>query len=362
MNPWKSPLHQMAQTTKTQLWNDSCSLQELEYSLGHGAVGATTNPVIVGNVLKKELPVWEGRIRQLITDHPSASEEDVAWMIIEAMGLAAARVLLPIFEASHGLKGRLSMQTNPKLWRDGEAMLNQALYFHSLAPNLQVKMPTTRASLKAFEEATYRGVSINSTVGFTVAQSVAVAEAVERGLDRRRKEGLDCSSMNPVCTIMVGRVDDWLKKVAEKQGIITDPGYLEWAGVAVFKHAYQIFQKRGFTTKLLSAAYRNHMHWSEFIGGDVVVTIPCDWQVKFNNSDVTCEDRINKPVDPAVIAELKKKFPDFTKAYDEDGLSPEEFDSYGATRRTLRQFIAAYDEVLLVVRNLMIPDPDLKGK
>lgn len=362
MSQWKSPLHQMAQTTITQLWNDSCSVQELEYSMGHGAVGATTNPVIVGNVLKKELPAWEGRIQQLIKDHPAASEDDVAWMIIEEMGITAARLLLTIFEAHKGLKGRLSMQTNPKFWRDGEAMLKQALYFDTLAPNIQVKMPATRAALPAIEEATYRGVCLNATVSFTVSQAVAVAEAVERGLNRRKKEGLDCSRMNPVCTIMVGRVDDWLKKIAEKKGTITDPGYLEWAGVAVFKNAYRIYRERGYTTKLLSAAYRNHMHWSEFIGGDVVVTIPCDWQMKFNASDVECRDRIHTPVDPAVIAELKKKFPDFSKAYDENGLTPEEFDTYGATRRTLRQFITAYDEVVGIVRNIMIPDPDLKGQ
>ena len=49
--------------------------------------------------------------------------------------------------------------------------------------------------------------------------------------------------MGPVCTIMGGRLDDWLKVVAEKQDIILEPGYLEWAGVAVFKKAYKIFQR-----------------------------------------------------------------------------------------------------------------------
>src|SRR5256885_15203866 len=80
--------------------------------------------------------------------------------------------------------------------------------------------------------------------------------------------------MGPVCIIMVGRVDDWLKMNAEKQNITIDPGYLEWAGVAVFKKAYRIFQERGYRLRLLSAAFRNHMHWSEFIGGDVIIFSP----------------------------------------------------------------------------------------
>ena len=118
------------------------------------------------------------------------------------------------------------------------------------------------------EEATYRGISINATVSFTLPQAIAVAEAVERGLKRREAEGLDITTMGPVCTIMVGRLDDWLKVVMEKEKLSIDPGYLEWAGVAVFKKAYKLYKERGYRLRLLSAAFRNHMHWSEFIGGD----------------------------------------------------------------------------------------------
>jgi len=60
---------------------------------------------------------------------------------------------------------------------------------------------------------------------------------VERGLKRREKEGKDISTMGPVCTIMVGRLDDWMKTVADKQNISADPGVFEWAGVAVMKKA-----------------------------------------------------------------------------------------------------------------------------
>ena len=61
-----SPLRQMTETTPTCLWNDSAALDELTYSITHGAVGATCNPVIVLEVLKKEMGVWTDHIRQLI--------------------------------------------------------------------------------------------------------------------------------------------------------------------------------------------------------------------------------------------------------------------------------------------------------
>ena len=204
-----------------------------------------------------------------------------------------------------------------------------------------MKIPVTHGGLAAIEEATYRGISINATVCFTLPQCIAVAEAVERGFKRREREGKEIATMGPVCTIMVGRLDDWLKVVVERENITIDPGYLEWAGVAVFKKTYQIFRQRGYRIRLLSAAFRNHMHWSEFIGGDVVVSPPYSWQVRFNASDIEVRPRIEDPVQPKILEELVKKFADFRRAYEEGGLSVDDFDGFPPTRRTLRQFIAA---------------------
>ena len=351
---YKSPLQEMAQTTMTDFWNDSCSIAELQYALEHGAVGATTNPVIVKEVLKKEMPSYKERISELIAEMPTATEDDIVWKMNEEMAVAGAKLLLPIFEESNGKKGRISIQTNTKFYRDTQKMLEQAVHFSKLAPNMQVKMPTTKASIAAYEEATYQGVSINGTVSFTVPQAIAVAEAVERGLKRREKEGKDCSMMHPVCTIMVGRVDDWLKSVVERENIIIDPVCLEWAGVAVMKNAYKIYQERGYRTQLLVAAYRNHHQWSEFIGGDISLTIPAKWIKRFNMSDIAVEKKIDQAVEPRIIEQLLKHVPDFKKAYQVDGMKVEEFDDYGAVRKTLLQFLGGYDELIGMIRAEMI--------
>ena len=355
---FKSPLHQMTQTTPTCLWNDSASIQELTYSLEHGAVGATCNPVIVLGVLKKEMAVWRERIQGLIVERPAASEEEIAWEIVREMSAKSAALLRPVFDSQGGRNGRLSIQTDPRLYRDSKAIVAQAEEFSRLAPNMIVKIPVTRAGIPAIEEATYRGISINATVSFTLPQAIAVAEAVERGLKRREKEGKDISSMGPVCTIMVGRLDDWLKVAMERENISVDPGYLEWAGVAVLKKAYRIFRERGYRIRLLSAAFRNHMHWSEFIGGDVVISPPYSWQVRFNSSDIAVQSRIDTPIDARIVDELTRKFSEFRKAYEEEGLRIDEFDSFGATRRTLRQFITACHDLDALVRDFMIPNPD----
>jgi transaldolase len=350
-------------TTVTDYWNDSCAVSELNYALEHGAVGATSNPTIVLDVLRLEWDLWTDRINQLITDNPHWSEEDVTWKVIEEIGIKGAKTLQPVFEQEKGLKGRLSVQTNPANYRNAEKMLEQAIAFHGLAPNIQVKMPATSQGLIGIEEATFHGVNINATVSFTVSQAIAVAEAVKRGMDRRKAEDLPVDDMSPVCTIMVGRVDDWMQAVTKRDGIIVNPQYLPWAGVATFKKAYQIFQERGYHTRLLAAAYRHHLHWSEFIGGDVVLTIPSKWQKLFNASKVEVKPRMDDPVDPAIVDELYERIPDFRKAYDENGMSVKEFDTYGATVRTLRGFIASYHELIQVIREeFMLPNPDVKTK
>jgi len=355
---YKSPLREMTQTTPTCLWNDSASIEELTYSIEHGAVGATCNPVIVLGVLKKEMSLWKDCIHALIREHHTETEDEIAWRLVREISVKGAGLLKPIFDLHHGRNGRLSIQTDPRLYRNAQAIVAQAVEFDQLAPNMVVKIPVTSAGIPAIEEATYRGVSINATVCFTLPQCMAVAEAVERGLRRRESEGKDISTMGPVCTIMVGRLDDWLKVVAEKDNITINPGHLEWAGVAVFKKTYQIFRERGYRIRLLSAAFRNHMHWSEFIGGDVVISPPHSWQVRFNASDVAVSNRIDEPVEPGIVDGLSKKFRDFRRAYGEGGLSVDEFDGFGPTVRTLRQFIAACHDLDNLVRDFMLPNPD----
>jgi transaldolase len=355
---YKSPLHEMTQSMPTCLWNDSASIQELKYSIEHGATGATCNPVIVLGVLQKEMALWRDRILALIKERPTATEDEIAWQLVREVSVKSAALLRPIFDAQRGKNGRLSIQTDPRLFRDSRAIVDQAVEFSQLAPNMIVKIPVTRAGIPAIEEATYLGVSINATVCFSLPQCVAVAEAVEQGLKRREREGKEIAGMGPVCTIMVGRLDDWLKVLLDKENIAIDPGYLEWAGVAVFKKTYQLFRERGYRIRLLSAAFRNHMHWSELMGGDIVISPPYSWQVRFNASDIEVRSRIDDPVDPKIIAELSRKFADFGRANSEDGLMIEEFDSFGPTRRTLRQFISACHDLDALVRDFLIPNPD----
>lgn len=354
----KTPWEQMAEHSPTVLWNDSPVEVELSASIGWGAVGATCNPVIAITALKAEPELWAGHIRAHLATHPTATEDEVGWAMVRKMSVEGAKLLEPAFDQYNGRNGRLSIQTDPRFHRDPERLADQAVEFSRLARNIIVKIPVTAAGVVAIEDAVFRGVNINATVSFTVSQAIAVAEAIERGMDRREAEGLDTSTMGHVCTIMVGRTDDWLKQVIKRDGLDVDPAVCDWAGVAAFKHAYEIYQQRGYRTRLLVAAFRNHMHWSEVIGGDVVISPPFAWQEKANASGISGEARMHNPVAPEILSELRRIGPEFAKAYDVDGMSHAEFDTYGATVRTLRQFLQANTELEQFVRDVALPNPD----
>ena len=190
MTALDSPLLRMTQETPTQYWNDSCAVDELAYAVERGATGATSNPSIVLDVMKKEKAHWvaagsRARRREPDVDRGGADLGDRRG----DGGPRARRCSCPSSSGPGGRHGRLSVQTNPANHRDPARMVEQAVRFAGLAPNIQVKFPATAAGIVAIEEATFRGVNINATVSFTVPQALAAAEAVERGLDRRAAAG-----------------------------------------------------------------------------------------------------------------------------------------------------------------------------
>lgn len=335
-------------------WNDSGVPSELGEAVALGAVGGTSNPVIVSQAAKANPQLCLPIIERLLIENPTAIEDDIAWKLIHELGRASAKQLLPVYEATKGGKGFLSMQVNPKFYPNRDLMVAQAVELSRLAPNIAIKAPATDVGIAAMEEMTARGVRVNATVSFSVAQALAVSDAFARGLKRAKTAGLNADAIRPYITIMIGRVDDQLKRAADAQKIETTPGVLDWGGIAVFKHAHRLFKADGRPGTLLAAAYRHEGHWSQIIGRDVLQTIPYTWWTGFNTSKTAPRLTLDDPVDDKIVHELRTKFPDFIKAHDADGLKPAEFLSYGATVHTLQQFLGGYADLLTIVRAVMV--------
>jgi transaldolase len=338
----------------TDFWNDSCDPRELSDALEHGAVGATSNPVIVGQVVEADRDTWFGVLDALVRDAPHASEEEIAWRLVREVARRASSLLDPVYRATGGLAGFLSVQVDPKWFRNADRMIEHAAALVGAAPNLAAKIPATDAGLAAIESLTARGVRTNATVCTTLSQAIACAEAAERGLVMAADRGLDTSTLRPNVTIMVGRLDDHLRRVVDADGVSIPPGHLDWAGIAVFKRAHRVFRERGFRSQLLAAAFRHHLHWFELVGEGVAHTIPYVWWTRFNRSGLEPRRTLGEPLDPEVLGELYERVPDFRLAYDEGAIEPGAFASYGASTHTLNQFLGGSAKLCEIVRARML--------
>ena len=356
MKQYESPLQEAAERfPQTQLWNDSCGMADLDLALRRGGCGATSNPVIVGNVLRREMPLWEDRLHTVITkEMADATEDEICWKISKEAALKGAKKLLPLFHETNGVKGWQAMQVNPKFYRSTEKTVAHAVELSSMEENILIKMPVSSADIPALEECVYRGVSVNGTVCFGVPQAVAVAEACERGLKRREAEGKPIDKLLCSCTIMTGRLDDYMKRlVAERETPITQE-YLDSCGEAVFKKIYKLYQDRGYRMKLLVANNNSHFLWSRFLGGDLLMTINPLWWRRMEGAKLPIRETIHEDVPQNIVDELLDKLPEYRSVYYEDGLKVEDFNYYGAFQHTMNEFFTGTEGFLSYLRDLML--------
>lgn len=342
---------------QTELWTDSFHTDHHEYGLTQGMTGITTSPTWVSRMMCNE-PEEEHKavVSALCREHPEYNEQEMTWAWTLEMGKKRSKVMIPLWEQGNPKRGRFSIQTSIYDYNNTERIVKMAEEVNSCGPNMQVKIPSTKGGIKAMEEATYKGISVMATLCYSVDQAVAAAEAIERGMKRRSEEGLSNENLNPVCAVLLGMQDDWLKAYSEAKDIVIHPDALNWGGVAICKKVYTIFKERGYKTRVLTAYYRHQLHWSEFIGGDIAMTIPVKWQKRFAKCDVEIKDYMSIPVAEDKIEQLNKLTP-FVQAYNEGALSIEDFNKFGPVIMTINYFTSEYEKAVLKVRSFMLPNP-----
>ena len=188
------------------------------------------------------------------------------------------------------------------------------------------------------EEVVCRGIHATMTVSFTLPQVLAIAERY-----RKARMKAEASSIRPgtcYAVVMIGRLDDYIRDIAIDMKADIDESDITRAGLAVVKRAYGIYKKEGYKTELIIAAMRGPYHTTELAGSGMVMSIHPKHQAPLMDPSLPREERIDKPVNPASIEKLLK-IPGFVRAWEPDGMKPEEFLSFGAEQRTLTQFSEA---------------------
>jgi transaldolase len=247
-------------------------------------------------------------------------------------------MLLPQYESTKGRWGYVCGQVNPVRAGDRETMMAMARRYHAWAPNIAVKLPVTAAALDVLEDCAAEGITVTATVSFTVPQVLAVAERYQRGLERAREAGKKTGRCFPV--LMIGRLDDYLREVAHDRKAKVEETDIRQAGLAVAKRSYALFKERGYEAVLLPAALRGIYHMTELAGAEMVMSTAPNIQALLLEPGVPREKRIDKPIPGDVIRRLET-ISEFVRAYEPNGMTPEEFITYGPTQRTLASFMDA---------------------
>jgi len=325
-------LQWLTSQTDSVWWHDSANKDELERALSWGAVGMTTNPFLVNQTLSSQSGQWHDAIQDAL----ALEGDEKVLALVKAVTGNFAKTFKSLYQQQRPGFGYVCAQTNPNKCGDYAYMLAQAKQIAAWFPNVVIKLPATKAGIRAYEECAALGYNVAATVAFTVPQVLAVAEAAKRGIERARSNGLKAPLT--IAVLMVGRLDDYLRDVACDQEADVSESDIRQAGTACIKKAYHLFAERGYETYLMPAGCRGAYHVTALSGAKMIMSISVKIQEELLALQGPFETEIDKPVDEAVIERLST-LAEFRKAYDEDGMQVEDFITFGSSNRTIDQFI-----------------------
>jgi transaldolase len=316
--------------------------------------GATTNQPLTWQVLEKQGPEWAAWLE---ANASGADPREAMWRVFVEVAAAGADRLAPIFEASGRRMGYICCQVDPRDLCDLDAMVAQARRIHAARPNIMVKMPGTQEGIEGVRILTAEGIPTNVTLGFTVAQLLAVGEAAKAGLSEAKANGADLRNWRSCAVMMLGRYEDHpvFREQAQARGIELADADLRWAGIAIFRKAHRLFRERGYPSKLMAASMRlgptvdgiqRVWHLEKLAGADAVLTVFPNIFEAFLRAyrDLPLPSVVDEPVPPATLEKLSA-IPYFAEAYAEDGLAPADFAQHPALRATAASFTEAMEKV-----------------
>lgn len=330
-------LYWMTQNTPSRWCNDSAILDDLESALGSGAIGCTSNPPLTYEALTTRPELYKEEIAK-IPAHLSGDDR-----VVELLGVAVRPIsarLMALYHDSGKKLGYVRSQVQPKISGDAAAMYRQGRKIASWGENVMVKIPGTAAGMQALEELAADGIPTNPTVCPSVAQIIAAAEANERGIKRALAAGRTPAAST--AAIVMGRLQDYLSLLNEERKTGLSKNDLDQAILAIAKRCCQIVKERGYQQILMPAAFRSPIQVAGLCGAHVHMTIHPKVQKQVIEAEQTGQLQrrpgIDDPVDAAIIERVSQALPEFARAYDPQGLKPEEFDTFGATAMTLDGF------------------------
>ncbi|MDC7339591.1 transaldolase [Streptomyces lydicus] len=205
-------------------------------------VGVTTNP----SIFQKAISAGDGYQQQLADlAARKVTVDEAIRMITTADVRDAADVLRPVFDATGGQDGRVSIEVDPRLAHNTGATVAEAKQLAWLVdrPNTLIKIPATKAGLPAITEVIGLGISVNVTLIFSLERYREVMDAYLAGLEKAKAAGLDLSLIRSVASFFVSRVDSEIDKRLDKVGTDEAKSLKGKAALANARLAYQAYEE-----------------------------------------------------------------------------------------------------------------------
>jgi transaldolase len=253
------------------IWLDDLSRERiasggLQKLIGdRNVVGVTTNPTIFATALAKG-EAYDAQVAELAKAGRPVNE--AVFEITTDDVAAACDIFRPVYDATSGQDGRVSIEVEPGLAHDAAGTIEQAraLWAKVDRPNAMIKIPATVEGLEAITEVIGSGISVNVTLIFSLDRHRAVIEAYLAGLEKAREAGIDLSTIRSVASFFVSRVDSEIDKRLEAVGTDEARALKSKAGVANARLAYQVYEEAFATeraTALLAAgAHKQRPLWA----------------------------------------------------------------------------------------------------
>jgi transaldolase len=363
------PLNELT-TAGVAIWLDDLSRARLATGSLTGlvrdrhVVGVTSNPTIFQKAISNS-DHYDPQIRDLAARGVAAEEAlrmittfDVRW---------ACDVLRPVYEASDGVDGWVSIEVDPRFAHDTEQTVAEArqLWWLVDRPNLFVKIPATKAGLPAIAQCLAEGISINVTLIFSLQRYAEVMGAFLEGVERARAVGHDLTRLASVASFFVSRVDTEIDQRLDAVGSVETKGMRGHAAIAnarLAHHRYaEVFASDRWrplaeagarpqrplwaSTGVKDPAYTDTRYVLELVTNGVVNTMPEATLRAVADHGVACGDTIRRGYDDAAavmaaLADVGIDYDDVVDKLERDGLTTFQA-SWAALAQTLQQKLAA---------------------
>lgn len=344
MNP--SYFDRVRADTPTRMWVNNPTLEECDLALAEGAMGCTTNPGYGGGLLRRAPDYIKPIIGEVVAA-ASRADDDLALAdrVQERLVLNVLARFQPLWDASGGREGFVSIQGSPEYDHDGYFITREAHRARELGPNATPKIPATVPGFAAFEEMVAAGSPTILTEVFSLDQ-VALSCEIYNNVTAQTGEKPPFF-MSPI----TGIFGDHLKKLARRDGVPVDEAVIDWTGVALARACQALVREHSYPVMLLFGGARRQMDWLGLVGEATAATINYSTVAELLDANPAVRTTITDPVDPAIVATLADHFDDFRRAMALGTLTPEEFEGFGPVQHFRDVFVEGWQAVLAEIRS-----------